>query len=265
MPPRWIKGRLQKDRYGGAEDANALPEANASIANDTSKPESVARESLSSDHAQTIDHHRRQPAAKRLKQDDQDDNQAEAPSEQSTNADADNASRQRASGSSDDAWYSGSEEDSDSDGDSPAGFVQCGYLQSTTDPSDIIHLRMNLRKGEFQLLRLGKADDCEIYLEGPEFHQLYHRADAVQNDPGANSTVARVRRGHDGMVCVVKTIAADRAGMGVKEVSAYADLGKHSNIVRMLEWFHDETFYDYRGSSSGRLGDPMLNVSLNLP
>ncbi|KAG8944932.1 hypothetical protein FRC00_010351, partial [Tulasnella sp. 408] len=244
-----------------------------------------------------------QLAAKRLKPEDEDNSEAQASSRPSTggDADTDSASNQLASRSSDDALHSSVEDDSDFE--SPPGFVQCGYLQSMTDTSDIIHLRMNLRKGEFQLLRLGKADVCEIYLEGPEI-ALWHcvirlvlsvsddgpvvrqvlilsggdtfplepeffelkqgdlicfghgpwfrlwkaEIDTVNNDPSANSTVARFRRGHDGAVCVVKTITADRAGMALTELSAYADLGDNSNIVRILECFYSATFHDYRGS-----------------
>ncbi|KAG8902277.1 hypothetical protein FRC00_013661 [Tulasnella sp. 408] len=36
--------------------------------------------------------------------------------------------------------------------------------------------------------------------------------------------------------------------MATTELSAYTDLGEHSNIVRILECFYDETFHDYRGS-----------------
>lgn len=36
--------------------------------------------------------------------------------------------------------------------------------------------------------------------------------------------------------------------MAVTELSAYADLDEHPNIVRILECFYDETFHDYRAS-----------------
>lgn len=88
----------------------------------------------------------------------------------------------------------------------------------------------------------------------------------MYDEPGANSRVARVRRGHDGRVCVAKTITADHAVMAVTELSAYADLPDHSNIVRIVECFYDETFCTYCGSFFVlQACGSMLNVSLNLP
>ncbi|KAG9042938.1 hypothetical protein FS837_010208 [Tulasnella sp. UAMH 9824] len=95
------------------------------------------------------DHPSPQPAANKPELDDADEDLDDESTEGTTNADADSSSNQLASGSSDDAWYSGFEEDSDSE--SPPISIHCGYLQSTTDSSHIIRLRMNCWKGELQL------------------------------------------------------------------------------------------------------------------
>ncbi|KAG8902278.1 hypothetical protein FRC00_013662 [Tulasnella sp. 408] len=171
MPPRAIGLRFKNERYGRTAEVN---EVNASIIDDTSEAKPVPRSPESGREQATQSH--RQPAAKRLKLDGEHKSEAEGSNEGSTETDGDSASHQLASGSSDDAWYSSSEDDSDYES-SPI-FIHCGYLQSTTDTSHIIHLKMNLRGGEFQLFAIGKADELVLSVsdDGPVIRQVLLRA-----------------------------------------------------------------------------------------
>ncbi|KAG8911755.1 Serine/threonine-protein kinase ulk1, partial [Tulasnella sp. 408] len=92
---------------------------------------------------------------------------------------------------------------------------------------------------EGDLIRFGKGPWFRCRM--PEFHQLYCEVERMHGGTEMNSTVTRVRRGHDGVECVAKAITADQDGMAVTEILAYESLGRHSSIVRLLESFHDES------------------------
>ncbi|KAG9042939.1 Serine/threonine-protein kinase dclk3 [Tulasnella sp. UAMH 9824] len=78
---------------------------------------------------------------------------------------------------------------------------------------------------------------------------LYEEADQMYGkDPGANSSVHRARRIHDGQPFVTKTITATHmhGNMARTELIAYMKLGPHSNIVRAMENFYDPDTELYR-------------------